>query len=191
MSVFKKFNRSKEPRVNRRIIASQVRVIGPDGGQLGVLALREALSKAEEYGLDLVEVAGQVTPPVCKIIDYGKYKYEQKKDQQRSKKKQTVIKLKEIKFGIMTDDHDIEHKLRKIREFLDEGDKVRLTVFFKGRQMMHQDLGKKVLDKVAQKLNDVATVEQSATFEGRNLFMILIPSRDKKEKGQLHEVKVQ
>ena len=178
MKPFKRSPRKDDVRMNWRIMAAQVRVIDSEGNQLGVLPTKEAIKKAQEVGLDLVEVAPMAKPPVCKITDYGKYKYEQKKDQKKAKQKQQHIKLHEIKFGIATDEHDIEHKLRKIKEFLAEGDKVKASVFFRGRQMMHKDLGKKVLDNVAQKLNDIATVEQTPKFEGRNLFMVFGPLKE-------------
>ncbi len=154
-----------------------MRVINEDGQQVGVLPIKEALSLAESHGLDLVEIAPQAKPPVCKIIDYGKYMYELKKEQQRAKKKQVIIKLHEIKFGIMTDDHDMDHKMRKIEEFLAEGDKVKLTVMFRGRELEHKELGKIVLDKVVQKLKDIAVVEQLLKLEGRALFTVVTPQK--------------
>ena len=144
---------------------------------MGVLPVKEALSLAESQGLDLVEIAPQAKPPVCKIIDYGKYMYELKKEQQRAKKKQIVIKLHEIKFGIMTDDHDMDHKMRKIQEFLSEGDKVKLTVMFRGRELEHKELGKIVLDKVVEKLKDIAVIEQLPKQEGRALFTVVGPQK--------------
>ena len=150
-----------------------MRVINEEGQQIGILPVKEALSLAESQGLDLVEIAPQAKPPVCKIIDYGKYMYELKKEQQRAKKKQIVIRLHEIKFGIMTDDHDMEHKMRKIEEFLSEGDKVKLTVMFRGRELEHKELGKIVLDKLVEKLKDIAVVEQLPKLEGRALFTIV------------------
>ena len=154
-----------------------MRVINEEGQQIGILPVKEALSLAESQGLDLVEIAPQAKPPVCKIIDYGKYMYELKKEQQRAKKKQIVIRLHEIKFGIMTDDHDMEHKMRKIEEFLSEGDKVKLTVMFRGRELEHKELGKIVLDKLVEKLKDIAVVEQLPKLEGRALFTVVGPQR--------------
>jgi len=159
------------------IFAPQVRVINEEGQQIGILPVKEALSLAESQGLDLVEIAPQAKPPVCKIIDYGKYMYELKKEQQRAKKKQIVIKLHEIKFGIMTDDHDMDHKMRKIQEFLSEGDKVKLTVMFRGRELEHKELGKIVLDKVVEKLKDIAVIEQLPKQEGRALFTVVGPQK--------------
>ena len=152
-------------------------MIDEQGAQLGVLSTREAIQLAEDRGLDLVEVAPQATPPVCKIIDYGKYLYEIKKQQQRAKKKQTVIKMHEIKFGVRTDDHDLDHKIRKIEEFLEEGDKVKATVFYKGRETQYKELGMRVLTKVSDRLKEKVEVESPPRYEGRLLFMILAPSK--------------
>ncbi len=126
-------------------------------------------------GLDLIEISPTAKPPVCKIADYGKFKYERKKEEHKAKRKQVIIKLHEIKFGIMTDDHDLDHKHRKIIEFLNEGDKVKLTVMFRGREIEHKDLGKIVLDKMLEKLKDIAAVEHPPKVEGRALFTVIIP----------------
>lgn len=139
------------------------------------MPVAQALDLAYQGGLDLVEIAPQANPPVCKIIDYGKYLYEIKKQQQKAKKKQVVIRLHEIKFGVRTNDHDLGHKLRKIEEFLNEGDRVKATVIFRGREMEHRDLGKIVLDKVAEKLKDIGTIELAPKFEGKTLFLVLAP----------------
>lgn len=136
---------------------------------------REAIQMAFERGLDLVEIAPNVKPPVCKIMDYGKYLYALKKEQQKAKKKQVIIKVHEIKFGISTDDNDLGHKQKKVEEFITEGDKVKLTVVFHGREMEHKELGKIVLDKMLEKLKDIAVVEQPPKLEGRTLFAIVIP----------------
>lgn len=154
-----------------------MRVIDENGAQLGILSTPQAISVALEKGLDLVEVAPQATPPVCKIIDYGKYLYELKKQQQRAKKKQTVIKMHEMKFGVRTEDHDLEHKLRKIGEFLAEGDKVKATVQYRGRELQYKEMGMKILGKVAERLKDISAVEQAPKFEGKTLFMILTSSK--------------
>jgi len=132
---------------------------------------------AEEVGLDLVEIAPQAKPPVCKIIDYGKYLYDINKQKKKAKKKQKMVKMHEVKFGVKTEEHDIAHKMRKIEEFLGEGDKVKATVFYKGRQMRYRELGKGVLTKVAKRLEGKGEVEQAPRYEGRTLFMILIPSK--------------
>lgn len=150
-------------------------MIDETGKQLGIIPTREALALAQDRELDLVEVAPQAKPPVCKIIDYGKYLYEMKKQAKMAKKKQTIIKMHEIKFGVRTDEHDLQHKLRKVREFLEDGDKVKATVFFRGREARHRDLGRLVLDKVTEKLKDIAEIEQRPKFEGRTLFMVIAP----------------
>lgn len=155
-------------------------MIDEEGKQVGVIPTKEALQMAGERGLDLVEIAPNVKPPVCKIMDYGKYLYALKKEQQKARKKQVIIKLHEIKFGISTDDNDLGHKQRKVEEFIAEGDKVKLTVVFRGREMEHKELGKIVLDKVVEKLKDIAVVEQLPKLEGRTLFAIVMP------KGKSH-----
>ena len=155
------------------IRAREVRVIASEGEQLGILTVREAIAKAEELGLDLVEVAPTAVPPVCRIMDFGKYKYELNKKAAESKKHQTVIEVKEIKFRPRTDDHDIDFKLNNIKRFLAEGDKVKVTVMFRGREMAHPELGRAILDRVVQELQSIAVVEQSARMEGRNMFLML------------------
>jgi translation initiation factor IF-3 len=144
-------------------------VIGPEGEQLGVLTLDTALAKAAEFGLDLVEVSPMAKPPVCKIIDYGKFKYE-------TKKKQTIVKLKEVKFRPKTEEHDYGFKVKAIREFLAEGNKARVTVMFRGREITHRDIGQAILNRISTELKEVAVVEQTARLEGRLLFMILAPN---------------
>lgn len=156
---------------------------------MGILPVQQALDLAYQSGLDLVEIAPQANPPVCKIIDYGKYLYEIKKQQQKARKKQVVIKLHEIKFGVRTNDHDLEHKLRKIGEFLDEGDRVKTTVVFRGREMEHKDLGKIMLDKVAVKLEGIATIEQIPKLEGKMLFMVFAPVKAAKKEKKPDEIK--
>lgn len=181
----------KAPRRNRGIYASKVRVIGEEGEQIGIMPAAQALDLAYQKGLDLVEIAPQANPPVCKIIDYGKYLYEIKKQQQKARKKQVVIKLHEIKFGVRTNDHDLDHKLRKIGEFLDEGDRVKTTVVFRGREMEHRDLGKIVLDKIAEKLEAIGTIEQAPKMEGKTLFMVFSPIKAAKKEKKLDEDKNQ
>ncbi|HYS09434.1 MAG TPA: translation initiation factor IF-3 [Myxococcales bacterium] len=163
----------RDARTNRRIRARELRVIGPEGEQLGVLPLEAALAKAAEYGLDLVEVSPMAKPPVCKIMDYGKFKYETKKKANEAKKKQTVVKLKEVKFRPKTEEHDYSFKTKAIREFLSEGNKARCTVMFRGREITHREIGQAILSRIAQDLKDIAVVEQTPRLEGRLLFMIL------------------
>jgi translation initiation factor IF-3 len=168
---------SKAPRtrVNRQIRISPLRVIAPDGEQLGVMTVEEALAAAVQRGLDLVEVAPLARPPVVKIMDYGKFKFEQAKAARAAKKKQHVIHLKEVKFRPGIDDHDFEFKTRHAREFLQEGNKVKVTMMYRGRQMAHIDLGREVLDRVATELKDLAKIEQEPKLEGRNMSMVLAP----------------
>ena len=154
---------------------SPVRVIAPDGAQLGIMAVDEALAAAQARGLDLVEVAPTARPPVCRIMDYGKFKFEQAKAARAAKKKQHSIQLKEIKFRPGIDNHDFEFKCRHAREFLSEGNKVKVTMMFRGRQMAHPELGREVLDRVSELLGDVAKLEQEAKLEGRNMTMLLTP----------------
>lgn len=163
----------RDARTNRRIRARELRVIGPEGEQLGVLQLEAALAKAAEYGLDLVEVSPMAKPPVCKIMDYGKHKYQEKKRANEAKKKQTVVKLKEIKFRPKTEEHDYAFKTRQIREFLEEGNKAKITVMFRGREITHRELGSAVLKRIETDLKEIAIVEQPPRLEGRLLFMIL------------------
>jgi translation initiation factor IF-3 len=155
------------------IRAREVRVISSEGEQLGILSVRDAIARAEDLGLDLVEVAPNAVPPVCRIMDFGKYKYELNKKAQESKKHQTVIAVKEIKFRPRTDDHDVNFKLNNIKRFLAEGDKVKVSVMFRGREMAHQELGKALLDRVVQELQGIAVVEQSPRMEGRNMFLLV------------------
>jgi translation initiation factor IF-3 len=161
--------------VNRQIRISPVRVIADDGSQLGVMPVDEALATAEARGLDLVEVAPLARPVVVKIMDYGKYKFEQAKAARAAKKKQHVIHLKEVKFRPGIDDHDFEFKTRNARGFLVEGNKVKVTMMFRGRQVAHADLGRAVLDRVADVLKDVGKVEAQPKLEGRNMTMVIAP----------------
>lgn len=162
-------------RVNRQIRISPVRVVTAEGEQLGVLSIEDALAQAAERGLDLVEVAPTARPPVVKIMDYGKYKFEEAKAARAAKKKQHVIHLKEVKYRPGIDDHDFDFKTRHAREFLGEGNKVKVTMMFRGRQMAHPELGRAVLDRVSSQLADVAKVEQEAKLDGRNMIMVLAP----------------
>ena len=168
-------DRERRTRVNRQIRISPVRVIGPDGAQLGVLPVEEALALAQERGLDLVEVAATARPPVVKIMDYGKYKFEEAKAARAAKKKQHVIHLKEVKYRPGIDDHDFDFKTRHAREFLQEGNKVKVTMMYRGRQLAHLELGKAVLDRVAAAVADIGKIEADAKLEGRNMTMVLAP----------------
>ncbi|HEX6940686.1 MAG TPA: translation initiation factor IF-3 [Longimicrobiales bacterium] len=167
----------KRVRVNRQIRISPVRVIDPEGVQLGIMPVEQALAAAEERGLDLVEVAPTARPPVCRIMDYGKYKYEEARKARLARKKQHQVHVKEVKFRPGIEAHDFEFKVRHARRFLEEGDKVKATMMFRGRQVAHPELGREVLDRVAQAVDDVGKVESAPTMEGRNMTMILAPRR--------------
>lgn len=164
---------AKRVNVNRRIRAKEVRLISADGDQLGVVPLREALGIAQESGLDLVEVAPQVNPPVCRIMDYGRYKYQQSKKTQESRKRSSGYQIKEIKFRPMTGEHDFQVKLRKIKRFLENRDKVKVSIMFRGRELAYTERGSELLKRIAAETSDFASVEQEARREGRQMFMIL------------------
>jgi translation initiation factor IF-3 len=166
-------------RVNREIRAQEVRVIDEDGTMLGVFAPIEALRMAEAKGLDLIEIAPTARPPTCKIMDYGKYKYELKKKEHQARKNQTVITIKEIQLRPRTDQHDLEVKLRHARRFLLDGDKVKVNLRFYGREMAHQSLGMDLLKKVSATLMDIAMVEVPPKMEGRQLFVLFAPDQAK------------
>jgi translation initiation factor IF-3 len=166
-------------RVNYEIRVKEVRVIGLEGEQLGILPTREAIKKAEEVGYDLVEVAPTNNPPVCRIMDYGKYKYEQSKKLHAQKLHQKGTHVKEVKLRPYTSPHDLEVKLRHVKRFLEEGNKVKITLMFRGREMAYQDAGKAVMDKVIQNVSGYGSVEQQPTMEGRNLVMLLTPKSTK------------
>ncbi len=162
-------------RVNEQIRVPEVRLIGADGQQVGVMSLKEALALAAEANLDLVEVAPQANPPVCRVMDYGKYKYQQSKKQQEARRRQTVIQVKEVKVRPKIEEHDMGFKLRNTRRFLGEGDKVKISVIFRGREIAHTDRGYQLLARMAEALADVGVVEQHPKLEGRNLSMIVAP----------------
>ncbi len=160
-------------RINNRIRVKEVRVIGENGEQLGVMQTLDALKRAEEAGLDLVEVAPTVTPPVCRIIDYSKYKYEQEKREKEARKKQRIVHIKEIRMGPKIGEHDYQFKLRFLEDFLKRGDKVKVTMMFRGREMAHIDLGRKVLDRLASDISAVGEIEQFPRLEGRFFSMTI------------------
>jgi translation initiation factor IF-3 len=170
---------SKDTRINRMIRVPEVRVIADDGEQLGILPFEQALAIAEERGLDLVEVGATAQPPVCKIMDYGKYKYIQSKRQQEARKKQTVVEVKEIKFRPKTEEHDLQTKMAQMRKFLGEGDKVKVTMRFRGREVMYASAAMEKLVGVAKALGDDAVVELEPKMEGRIMFMVLTPGKKK------------
>ncbi|MBI4639308.1 MAG: translation initiation factor IF-3 [Candidatus Tectomicrobia bacterium] len=162
-------------RINEMIRAKEVRVIDAEGKQLGILSIREALALAQEEGVDLVEVAPNGVPPVCRILDYGKYKYRFSKKSQEAKKKQKTIQVKEVKLRPKTEEHDYQFKMRNIRRFLSEGNKAKITMVFRGRELAHIEIGKKLLDRLAEEVSDVAALEQKPKQEGQNMTMVLMP----------------
>ena len=172
-------NRQPETRVNERIRVPQVRVIGDDGAQVGVLPVREALALAQSKGLDLVEVSPTARPPVCRIMDYGKFKYEQNLRARKAKKKQHHTHLKEIKMRPKIDDHDYGFKMRHAREFLAERDKVKFTITFRGREMAHTEIGHELMKKILAELTDVALVESPPRQEGRSINAVVMPKAQK------------
>ena len=162
-------------RRNEQIRARDVRVIGAEGEQIGILPRMEAIALAKEAGMDLVEVAATADPPVCRIMDFGKFKYEQQQKKKDAKKNQSVVQIKEIKVRPKTDDHDYETKLRHIRRFLTDGDRCKVTVFFRGREIVHKDRGQAILERVIEDTKDIGKVEQEPSAEGRTLQMLLMP----------------
>ena len=160
-------------RINNRIRVREVRVVGEEGEQLGVLPTPDALKKAEEAGLDLVEVAPTAAPPVCRIMDYSKYKYEQEKQEKEARKKQKIVHLKEIRLGPKIGEHDYQFKLRYLEDFLKRGDKVKITMMFRGREMAHVDLGKKLLERLSSDISAIGEIEEPARQEGRFINMMI------------------
>jgi translation initiation factor IF-3 len=163
------------PRINQEIRVREVQLIDKDGANLGVTDIQIALSKAAEAGLDLVEIAPNSSPPVCKILDVGKYKYQAQKKAAEARKKQHVVEIKEIKIRPMIDDHDYDVKMRSMKRFFEEGDKVKVTLRFRGREMAHQELGIQLLERVKSDVQTLAKVEQEPKFEGRQMIMVLAP----------------
>ena len=165
------------------IRVQEVSVIGDDGESLGTIPTEEAISMAEDRNLDLVEVAPNANPPVCRIMDYGKHKYKASKKAHEAKKNQKVVHVKEVKFRPNTDQHDFDFKLKHVQRFIENGDKAKVVIFFKGREIIHREFGQRVLERVAEKTEDIAIIEQSAKQEGRTLVMILAPKNFKSKKG--------
>ncbi len=163
------------PRLNEAIRAREVRLIDQDGQNVGVVSRFDAIAKANEAGLDLVEISPDAVPPVCKILDYGKFKYQEQKKAAEARKKQKVVEIKEIKLRPNIDDHDYDVKMRSIKRFFEEGDKVKVTLRFRGREMAHQELGYQLLQKVKAELVDLSKVESDARMEGRQMVMVLAP----------------
>ncbi len=168
-------NRSNKVNINQRIRAKEVRVIDPDGEQVGVIPTKEALAAAVDAGLDLVEVSPNANPPVCKIMDYGRFRYEQTKKKQEAKKKQSTFQLKEIKVRPKTGEHDLQVKISHIKKFIGKKDKVKVSVIFRGREITLKELGMAVLQRIIEETEEFAMVEQNPKFEGRILVMVLSP----------------
>ena len=166
---------NKDLMINEEIRDKEVRVIGANGDQLGVMSSKEALNIAEQNGMDLVKIAPQATPPVCKIMDYGKYKFELAKRDRETKKNQKVVNIKKIRLSPSIDTNDFNTKVNHTLKFLKSGDKVKITVRFRGREVNHSSLGKVLLDKFAEAIEDVAVVEKNAKLEGKNMFMVIAP----------------
>ncbi len=167
--------REPEHRINEQIRAAEVRVIGEDGEQVGVLTLADAIQKAQESGVDLVEISPDASPPVCRIIEYGKFLYQKEKKLKEAKKKQKVIEVKEMKFRPKIDDHDFDYRIKRIREFLEEGDKVKITVRFRGRELAHSQLGYDLVNRIVEKIQDIAEPERMPKFENRSIGVVISP----------------
>jgi translation initiation factor IF-3 len=164
-------------KINREIRAASVRVINADGEQLGVITLTEALAEAAKSGLDLVEVSPTATPPVCRVMDYGKFRYQQSKKVQLSKKSQTVIQVKEIRLRPKTEEHDLGVKLKHIKKFLDQHNKVKITMMFRGREIAYTEIGRRIMEDLRNTLADGCIVDQQPKLEGRNMIMIISPKK--------------
>jgi translation initiation factor IF-3 len=166
---------AKEAEINWNIKASEVRVIDAEGKQAGILPLKEAMRLAEEQGLDLVAVASNANPPVCRVMNYGKYKYQQNKRIHEARKNQTVVLVKEVKVRPRTEEHDFQFKMRHVKRFLSEGNKVKVSMLFRGREIIHPEFGKEILGRIMEECKELMVVEQMPRLEGRNMVMILAP----------------
>jgi translation initiation factor IF-3 len=169
---------SRPARVNERIRVPEVRLIDEDGEHVGVIRTREALEMARERGYDLVEVQPNAVPPVCRLMDYGKFRYEESRRERESRRRQRTAALKEVRLRPKIDDHDLDTKARQARKFLKAGSKVKLSVLFRGREMAHQDIGRTLLDRVGEQLSDLSTVDQQPHMEGRSMVMLLSPTSE-------------
>jgi translation initiation factor IF-3 len=169
--------RDTGPRINDRINAPEIRLIGAEGENVGVVTPARAIEMAEEAGLDLVEISPNASPPVCKIMDFGKFKYETQKKEAEARKKQKIIEVKEVKFRPNTDVHDYDVKMRNVMKFLENGDKVKVTLRFRGREMAHQDLGRNLLERVATDVEEIGKVENMPKMEGRQMVMMIGPAK--------------
>jgi len=173
-------------KVNKQIRAPRLRVIDKEGNQLGILTLFDALARAEEMGLDLVEIAPSATPPVCKIVDFGKYRYQQTKKEKESKKAQHQVKLKEVKVKPHTDEHDLQTKLRHAKRFLLEGNKVKITCVFRGREMFHPEFGQALINRICDNLSEISTIEAPPKLFGKILAVVIVPKAKKKINKDSH-----
>ena len=172
---FQKRTKPKGPRTNQRITSQDVQVIASDGDNLGILNLQDAINRAKEEGLDLIEIAPNAKPPVCKIMDMGKYKYDAQKKANLAKKKQKIISLKEIKMRPVTETHDYEFKVKNAKKFIAKGDKVKFTIRFKGRELQHSHLGRELMDKIKTDMQDIGKVELHPKFDGKQMIMVIQP----------------
>jgi translation initiation factor IF-3 len=175
-----------EPRINERIRAARCRLIGAEGEQLGIFNLPDAMRVADELALDLVEIAPSADPPVCRIMDYSKFRYEQAIKAKKARKHQTTVQIKEIKFRPKIDKHDYETKKRHVVRFLESGAKVKVTIMFRGREMVHAERGLAILERLAEDVKDLCTVESQPKLEGRNMLMLLAPVKKEPVKGEKH-----
>ena len=175
---------SKEALINEQIRAKEVRLLDSEGNQVGIVSLKEALAAAQEAGLDLVNISPNAAPPVCRIMDYGKYRYDQQKKEKEAKKKQQTMEVKEMRLGIFTEDHDLETKAKLVAKFLAGGDKVKISMRFRGREMGYVDKGKETMLKFCEQLTDYGNIEKQPILEGRNMSMTIVPKTNKeKEKA--------
>ena len=172
---FQRRTKDRGPRSNNRISSPEVQVIGSDGNNLGILNTNEAISMAKEQGLDLIEISPNAKPPVCKIIDMGKFKYDAQKKANVAKKKQKIVALKEIKMRPVTETHDYEFKVKNAKKFIEKGDKVKFTIRFKGRELQHSHLGKELMDKIKIDMQDIGKVELHPKFDGKQMIMVIQP----------------
>ena len=172
---FQKRTKDRGPRSNNRISSPEVQVIGSDGQNLGILNTNEAISKAKNQGLDLIEISPKANPPVCKIMDMGKYKYDAQKKANLAKKKQKIVSLKEIKMRPVTETHDYEFKVKNAKKFISKGDKVKFTIRFKGREMQHSHLGNELMSKIKEDMKEVGKVELHPKFDGKQMIMVIQP----------------
>ena len=172
---FQRRTKDRGPRSNNRISSPEVQVIGSDGENLGVISTNEAISMARNQGLDLIEIAPNANPPVCKIMDMGKYKYDAQKKANLAKKKQKIIALKEIKMRPVTETHDYEFKVKNAKKFIAKGDKVKFTIRFKGRELQHSSLGNELMDKIKQDMESIGRVELQPKFDGKQMIMVIQP----------------